>query len=133
MKTIDNVKPVILVAEDDEGSRLLLKMFLGHKNCEVIFAKNGYEVLEHYKNNHLDLILMDVKMPGMDGSEATSEIRKIELERNAIIRIPIIGITALFYSGSREMFLNSGMDYVLFKPVDINILSNLIYSLIDLN
>ena len=68
-------KPTLLIAEDEESNYLLLKTIL-HKYCNLIRAKTGLEALALFKENEVDLILMDIKMPEMTGIESVS-CRKI--------------------------------------------------------
>ena len=69
-------KPTLLIAEDEESNYLLLKTIL-HKYCNLIRAKTGLEALALFKENEVDLILMDIKMPEMTGIESLKEIRKL--------------------------------------------------------
>lgn len=66
----------MLIAEDEESNYLLLKTIL-HKYCNLIRAKTGLEALALFKENEVDLILMDIKMPEMTGIESLKEIRKL--------------------------------------------------------
>jgi len=79
-----------------------------------------------YKN--IDLVLMDVQMPKVDGFEATRQIRK--MEEISGIRIPIIAMTAHAMKGDKEKCLESGMDYYITKPVDSKELIELIQKII---
>ena len=65
-------KPTLLIAEDEESNYLLLKTIL-HKYCNLIRAKTGLEALALFKENEVDLILMDIKMPEMTGSNCKTE------------------------------------------------------------
>ena len=76
-------KPTLLIAEDEESNYLLLKTIL-HKYCNLIRAKTGLEALALFKENEVDLILMDIKMPEMTGIESLKEIRKLSKD------IPVI-------------------------------------------
>ena len=114
----------VLLAEDNEINAkvsLLCIRKLGHK---VTLAKNGLEALELFKQHSFDLILMDVQMPGMDGVEATQEIRKIEKQRGVESLIPIIAMTANRYTDDLNFFLKNGMTDHLgkpFKPIELDI------------
>lgn len=67
----------ILIAEDEESNFLLLQTIL-KRQCKVLHAMTGKELLEIYKKEHADLILMDIKMPEMNGIDALKEIRKFD-------------------------------------------------------
>jgi signal transduction histidine kinase/CheY-like chemotaxis protein len=105
------VKKKILVAEDVESNFQLIKYFLTGINSEVIRAFNGKEAVEHcLSDKEIDLVLMDIKMPVMDGYTATRLIR----EKG--ISIPIIAQTA--YADDRERALESGCTAFISKPFD---------------
>ncbi len=106
----------ILLAEDNDINAkvaMLCVKRLGHK---VTLAINGIEAVELFKEEHFDLILMDVHMPGMDGVEATQEIRRIEKESGIGEGIPIIAMTANKFNDEVKLFLKSGMNDHLGKP-----------------
>lgn len=106
----------ILLAEDNEINAkvsMLCIRKLGHK---VKLAKNGVEALELFQKNHFDIILMDVHMPGIDGVEASQEIRRIEKNNGIEDGVPIIAMTANKYNDDIKHFLGSGMNDHLGKP-----------------
>ncbi len=100
------------------------------KDYKVDIVENGKEAIEIIKNNNYDVILMDIKMPIMDGEDATKEIRKIEFKKGK--HTPIIALTAYALKGDSERFLKSGMDYYLSKPVYIEELHDIVNKAIDL-
>lgn len=77
----------------------------------LLWAKDGYEAVEMYKRDQPDLILMDIKMPRMDGLEATRIIRSYSNE------IPIIALTAYAFEADRERALEAGCNDFVTKPV----------------
>lgn len=108
----------VLLAEDDFVSQYVtLKMFdkLGHKTTIV---DNGRQTLERLRQEHFDVILMDVQMPEMDGREATKAIRK-GLAGEERQNTPIIAMTAFAMSGDKESLLADGMDDYIAKPIDM--------------
>lgn len=109
-KVIDDM-PLILVAEDDRSNYLLVEVLLKH-TYHILHAENGIEAVQLFKQYHPHLILMDIKMPEMDGYEATQEIRKISST------IPIIAITAYAFSSDEERIMNNGFNAYLVKPID---------------
>ncbi len=111
-------KKVILIAEDVEMNMFLIKKIISNifPNIEVMEATNGLMALEIVKKHHVDLILMDVQMPEMDGMEATENIRKIETE--SARNLPIIALTAGALKEEKEKAINAGMNDFLTKPID---------------
>ena len=101
----------ILVAEDTESNYLLLSIIL-RKEYEVYRAHDGQEAIEKFESCRPDMILMDIKMPVMDGRTATSEIRKFNAE------IPIIALTAHAFDADRVAALKAGCDDYLVKPIN---------------
>jgi len=106
----------ILLAEDNSINQKLAARLLEKKGHKVIVAQNGQEALRLWQNNKMDLILMDVQMPTMDGLKATAAIREMELQTGK--HIPIIAMTAHAMEGDRERCLRAGMDAYLPKPID---------------
>ena len=100
----------ILLVEDNKINQMITKKMVEKKGmtCEII--DNGEDAIEHLKSNTYDLVLMDVHLPGINGTEATTEIRKFNSE------IPIIALTAISLNENREMLLSFGMDDVVTKP-----------------
>jgi len=106
----------ILLAEDNAVNQELATALLHGLGLEVDTAINGKVAVEHFRQQHYDLILMDCQMPEMDGFMATSRIREIETERGTEHGVPIIALTAHALSGYREQCLSIGMNDYLAKP-----------------
>ena len=106
----DGKKGTILVAEDNDSNYFLVYAIL-KKYTTIIRAINGVEAVEKAKTGSADLILMDIKMPVMDGLDATTEIRKFNPE------IPIIALTANAFDSDRERALGVGCNDFLTKPL----------------
>ena len=103
----------ILVVDDDSISRLLLKGVLSGQQVEVILAENGKEAVEKIKKEpSIRVVLMDMKMPVMNGYEATSRIKEIRPD------LPVIAQTAFADPGERETAKKAGCDVVLAKPIN---------------
>lgn len=112
----------ILVAEDDNVNRILLEKVLGGKNIAVVATVDGsLAVREVRQNPRIDLVLMDIRMPGMDGYEALGEIKKIRPE------LPVIAHTAFALPEDKKNALDAGFDAFLTKPVNIEELFGLIH------
>ncbi len=105
----------VLLAEDNLTNRKLVLKILEKHGYDVIAAENGAEALEALSKHEVDLILMDVQMPVMDGLEATREIRRIQARGRT--RTPILALTAHAMEGDREKCLDAGMDDYLTKPI----------------
>jgi len=111
----------IIIAEDDDASALLISRMIKLISKEVLIARNGLEAVETYLNNpDTDLILMDIKMAGMDGYEATRQIR--QLNRNIVI----IAQTAYAQTGDKEMAIEAGCNDYISKPINPDELLSLI-------
>jgi len=121
-----NNKFVILVADDVAMNKLLVKSIIKqlYPNTEIIEADNGKEALNIAKSTTLDIILMDVQMPEMDGIEATKQIREFEEIKGK--HIPIIALTAGVFKEEKEKCFEAGMDDFLKKPVDKNVLHKML-------
>ncbi|PKQ62297.1 hypothetical protein BZG02_13370 [Labilibaculum filiforme] len=114
----------ILIVEDEEDVTFYLSIVLKELCRDILFAKNGADAIElAQKNADIDLILMDINMPEMDGFEATKRIR--EFNKN----IPIIAQTAYALSHDKEKILASGFDNYISKPFNKNTLLETIKSL----
>ena len=105
-------KKTILIAEDEQHNMELATMILSMLNVRIIHAQNGQEAVDLFANNpDTSIILMDLKMPKMNGLEATRIIR----EGGA--SIPIIALTAQAMEGDREKALEAGCNDYITKPV----------------
>lgn len=119
----------LLIAEDDYANYILYKSLFNRSNGFIsVLAKNGKEALEKFKSENFDLVLMDIKMPHMDGLQATKKIR--EFERNNIYRksTPIIGVTAYITGFNKEYAIEAGMNELIYKPFDNKEIINIINS-----
>lgn len=103
---------VILVAEDVDTSNMFYKAALSKTGADVIWTENGKEAVEQcQKQKQIDLVLMDINMPEMNGLEATKAIKEIRPE------IPVIVQTAYLLSKEREKSFEVGADDFIAKPV----------------
>ncbi|MFV0362268.1 MAG: response regulator [Suipraeoptans sp.] len=108
----------ILVAEDMEINREILKALLKATGVKITFAADGLAVVEEFKkDNSYDLIFMDVHMPGQDGYNATKAIRACESERAKTI--PIVAMTACMFDEDKAQAEEAGMTGYLNKPINI--------------
>ena len=114
LTTVNNhTTTTILVAEDEQLNYLFLSEILQGEKYQVIHALNGKEAVDIiYANDKIDLVLMDIKMPVMNGYDATKEIKKRKPH------IPIIAVTAFALEEEKEMAFEAGCDDYLSKPID---------------
>lgn len=111
-ESIDLRGKTILVVEDDSSSYLLLEGYLKTSEVKILAAKNGIEALDLFlSNQNIDLVMLDIKMPLLNGFETATEIRKINKE------IPIIAQTAYAMTDDRDHALSVGCNYYLSKPI----------------
>jgi signal transduction histidine kinase/CheY-like chemotaxis protein len=108
----------LLVAEDNPVNQKLAIKILEKRGHLVSVVSNGQEAIDALKEDHFDLILMDVQMPGLDGFEATGQIRSREKEEGG--HIPIVAMTAHAMKGDKEQCLAAGMDDYVSKPIMVN-------------
>src|SRR3990172_4529228 len=107
-------KPVILVVDDQPQNIELLEAHLVPQGYEIVKAANGEEALGKLSGNQIDLILLDVLMPGMDGFEVIRRVRQDDTHR----LLPIILVTALREAEDRVKGIEAGCDDFISKPVD---------------
>lgn len=106
----------ILVVEDVDTNKIFFDAALRRTNAKILWAKDGKEAITIFKDNEIDLILMDLQLPIMDGYTATREIKKLNPS------VPIIAQTAHVMSGEREKCMEAGCDDYLAKPIRLQIL-----------
>lgn len=112
----DNFAKRVLVADDNQVNRLVAEKLLHTLGCEVATAANGLEAVEMTQSWQPDMVLMDVRMPMMDGLQATREIRDMQSAAEAA-QVLIIGLSANAQSAQEEECCEAGMDGYLEKPI----------------
>ncbi|WP_456424370.1 PAS domain-containing protein [Lutibacter sp.] len=107
----------ILVAEDEEYNMMYINVLFSKRNFKIIEANNGKQAVEMFKKHpEVDLVLMDIQMPIMNGNEAMKEIKKIKPS------IPVIAISAFAMESDKEKSLKKGFDFYISKPIDKKLL-----------
>jgi CheY-like chemotaxis protein len=115
----------ILVAEDVASNYLFIDILLRSKNYNVLHAMNGYEAVETVRQQAVDLVLMDLKMPVMDGLTAIEKIREFKPD------LPIIVLTASILPSNRETAFHVGCNDYMTKPIDSKFLMETIAKYFD--
>lgn len=105
----------VLIVEDYEDSRSFMKFLLESEGYLVVEAADGIEALDQFKQQHPDLILMDISLPMVDGLTVTKAIRDFD----ASSKIPIIAVTA-FGKAYHQQAIDAGCDYLINKPLDFD-------------
>jgi two-component system, cell cycle response regulator DivK len=117
--------PVVLVVEDHADTREMLQLLLEIYGCQVVAAEDGQEALSLAEQVHPDLILMDMKLPVLDGLTVTRRIRA-----NATLnQVPIVAVTGLATPKDQAAARDAGCTYYLEKPVDLDRLEEVVSSL----
>ena len=117
----------VLVIEDNEINRAVAVMLLEKQHVEVTCTANGADGLRKFRDSSegfFDTIIMDIRMPVMDGMEAAQRLRR--LDRPDVAAIPVIALTADAYSDEQQRIMNSGMTAYLAKPVAPEMLVNML-------
>lgn len=105
----------ILIVEDSSAIMELIRFLLTTFGYESIEAGDGFEALKIAKENRFDLILLDIQLPGFDGLEVLTEIKKIP----EIRRTPVIALTVHAMQGDEDRFLKAGCSGYISQPIDI--------------
>lgn len=112
----------VLVVEDNEVNLLVFNKFLSRLGCDVALASNGEACVEYLKVHEVDLILMDLHMPGMDGFETLQELRNFS-------QAPVALVTADERQEIREMARIKGIHQVAYKPLSLVQMKELLQSI----
>ncbi len=112
----------VLIADDDVRNIYSLTRSLEHYGMHIVSAIDGKDALKQLDDNKVDIILMDMMMPEMDGYESIKHIRKNKKYKN----LPVIAVTAKAMTGDREKCISAGASDYITKPVDIDQLTSLL-------
>ncbi|MFW2372957.1 MAG: ATP-binding protein [Gammaproteobacteria bacterium] len=104
----------VLVADDNAINRKLIATLLGQRGIHITEADNGNDALDHAIRCEFDLVLMDIRMPGMNGVDVTEKLRASELGKR---HTPVIALTAHALPHEQETFMEAGMDACITKPI----------------
>jgi two-component system cell cycle response regulator DivK len=117
----------ILVVEDNQMNQQLMVALLGHYGYEVIQAENGAEALSIANSQHVDLIMMDMQMPIMNGYEAIKALRQDE--RTSAIKILVI--TSFALNDEKQKILDTGVNGFMVKPIDTRELPRIVAQMLE--
>jgi CheY-like chemotaxis protein len=120
------IYPTVLVAEDSQDTRIMLKRALELKGYRVFEAEDGQQALDMARRHRPSLMVIDLNMPVLDGLQAIKNFRKREGEGE---HVPIIAITAYDVYGMEEATLEAGSNIYLSKPIDLEELDRALKSL----
>ncbi len=116
---------VVVIAEDEQINYLYIKAALKPTNAKIIWTKTGQETIDLCESEKIDIVLMDVKMPEVDGLEATMEIKK------SLPNLPIIAQTAYAMDEDKHASIEAGCNDFITKPISPNLLLNVMSKYID--
>ncbi len=118
-----SINNCVLLAEDNKVNQVYIKHFLEKNGYDITIVENGVEAVSHFSENDYSAILMDIQMPLKSGVQATEEIRDLEIEKS-LQKTPILALTASVTEEEQRTFLKAGMNEVIPKPIDIELLMN---------
>ncbi len=113
----------ILIVEDEPMSVMVLERILKGYEFDLVIAVDGLDAIDKFKKNKIDLVIMDLYMPKMDGFEASKQIKSMSIDT------PIIVISTTLI-GEEELKRDIGIDYLLSKPLNVNKFKDFIYMLL---
>ncbi len=117
----DFIGRTILIAEDEEVSRFFFEKALKKTRANLFFVNDGFDAVEMIRENlEIDLVLMDIRLPRMNGLEATAKIKEL------IPEIPVIIQTAYAMQSARDEAMTSGCDEFITKPIKIETLLSIL-------
>ena len=126
-KAVYDMKIKILVAEDDMPGFMLVEEILNERGAEIIHARNGKEAVDLAGRHDFDLILMDIKMPLMDGLEATRIIKSLKPG------LPVVAVSAHAFTDEQERALQAGCNSYITKPLNKEELINVVSKILKIN
>ena len=119
---MDTSKPVVLIVEDHDDTREMLQLILTIYGCRVLAAANGDDAIRLAEKTLPDLVLMDMKMPQLDGLALTRVIRS----HPTLSKVPIVAMTGMVTPQFHREAVNAGCDDCLDKPIDFERLEKLV-------
>lgn len=117
----------ILLVEDDLVSQFYLKTLLSENGFDVQAVSNGKDALSSFSKEKFDIIILDIQIPIINGIEVTKKIKGKEYFKKK--KTPIIALTAYSYEEDKKLFIETGMDFCITKPIDEKLLLETIFKL----
>lgn len=105
----------VLLVEDNEDNTKLMEWILEELDCKITYAKDGEQALEVSKGATFDLVLMDIRLPGMSGEQVTEKLRAMPSMKD----VPVIAVTAHAVTTELERIRACGFDEIVTKPIDV--------------
>jgi CheY-like chemotaxis protein len=133
MQSLDTNVPLILLVEDNIIALRLVEAIVEQSGCRFISATDGEQALELIKTVDFELIITDLGLPGISGTDLAYLIREWENSSNKSQQIPIIGLTAHTLIESERRCLEAGMNKVLRKPIFLDEMQELVFQFIKKN
>lgn len=109
-------KKLVMIVEDNDLNLKLFRDLLEANGYSTLYTNNGFQVLDLARNNHPDLILMDIQLPEISGIEITGWLKSDETLRS----IPVIAVTAFAMKGDEEKIRAAGCDDYISKPIAVH-------------
>lgn len=119
--------PTVLYIEDHPDNMTLVRRILYSENYTLIEAKTGFQGIWIAENQDVDVILLDINLPDIDGYEVTRRLRSSK--KNELRQIPIVAVTANAMKGDQQKILGAGADMYISKPINIHELLNTVETL----
>lgn len=120
-------KPLVLIADDEEDIKIILKMYLENEGFEVATAYDGLDAMNRIKERRPDVILMDIMMPVLDGIEVTKRLKAADETKD----IPIVILTAAAQSSMAEKAINVGAADYIAKPFEPDNVRDVIHKILE--
>ena len=122
-------QPTVLLVDDNDVNRRVMAKQVERLGYQTLTARNGREAFHQFRTREIGAVLLDYRMPDLNGTEVAQELRRIEAEDQRP-RCPIIGLTAGLSNDARRAFLDAGADDVIFKPTPVGELENALCSVL---
>jgi len=121
--------PTVLYIEDHPDNMTLVRRIVQSQSYALLEAKTGLQGIHFAENQDVDVILLDINLPDIDGYEVARRLRASR--KTALAHTPIVAVTANAMKGDREKALEAGCNFYMSKPINIQVLLDMVEGLID--